>query len=33
MPSEFHDLIREMLVKDPANRLGSEDFITELANH
>jgi serine/threonine protein kinase len=33
MPSEFHDLIREMLVKDPSNRLGSESMITELAEH
>ena len=33
MPSDFHDLIREMLVKDPSNRLGSEDFIAELTNH
>jgi serine/threonine protein kinase len=31
MPHEFHDLIRDLLSKDPSERLGSEDFIEEIA--
>ncbi len=33
MPSEFHDFIRYTLIKDPSDRLGSEDFLNEFANH
>jgi hypothetical protein len=33
MPSEFHDFIRYTLVKDPSDRLGSEDFLNEFLNH
>lgn len=33
MPHEFHDLIRDLLSKDPSERLGSEEFIEELSNH
>lgn len=33
MTSEFHDLIRELLVKDPNDRLGSDDIGQEILNH
>ena len=33
MPHEFHDLIRDLLPKDPSNRLGSEEFLEEFVNH
>ncbi len=33
MASEFHDFIRYTLVKDPSDRLGSEDFLNEFLNH
>lgn len=33
MPHEFHELVRELLAKDPCQRLGSEDFIDEFINH
>lgn len=33
MCSEFHDFIRYTLIKDPSDRLGSEDFINEVQNH
>lgn len=33
MSSDFHDFLRYTLVKDPTDRLGSEDFIAEFINH
>lgn len=33
MPHEFHDLLRDLLSKDSGERLGSEDFLEEIANH
>lgn len=33
MPHEFHDLIRDLLSKDPRQRLGSEEFLSEFLNH
>ncbi len=33
MPHELHELIRDLLAKDPTQRLGSEDFLDEFENH
>ena len=33
MTSHFHDLIRYLLVKDPTDRLGSDDIHQEIINH
>jgi hypothetical protein len=33
MPHEFHDLIRDLLSKEPTERLGSEEFLDEFVNH
>ena len=33
MPHEFHDLVRDLLSKDPSERLGSEEFMDEFVNH
>ncbi len=33
MTSNFHDFIRELLVKDPNDRLGSDDIGQEILNH
>ena len=33
MPHEFHDLIRDLLAKDPEERLGSEEFLNEFQTH
>jgi hypothetical protein len=33
MPHEFHDLLRDLLSKDPSERLGSEDFLGEISTH
>lgn len=33
MPHEFHDLIRDLLAKEPEERLGSEEFLNEFVNH
>ena len=33
MPHEFHDLLRDLLSKDPSERLGSEGFLEEITNH
>ena len=33
MPHEFEDLIRDLLAKDPSERLGSEEFLNEIQNH
>lgn len=33
MPHEFHDLLRDLLTKDPSERLGSEDFLGEISTH
>jgi hypothetical protein len=33
MTSHFHDLIRYLLVKDPNERLGSDDMQQEIINH
>jgi hypothetical protein len=32
MPHELQDLIRELLNKDPSERLGSENFLQEFIN-
>ena len=33
MTSDFHEFIRELLVKDPTDRLGSDDIGKEILNH
>jgi hypothetical protein len=33
MPHEFHDLLRDLLIKDPSERLGSECFLQEISTH
>jgi serine/threonine protein kinase len=33
MTSNFHDIIRYLLVKDPSDRLGSDDIHQEIINH
>jgi hypothetical protein len=33
MPHEFHDLVRDLLSKEPTERLGSEEFLDEFVNH
>ena len=33
MPSDFHDIIRYLLVKDPSDRLGSDNISEEIHNH
>jgi len=33
MPHEFHDLVRDLLTKDPSERLGSESFLEEISSH
>jgi hypothetical protein len=33
MPTGFHEVIKELLEKDPTQRLGSDNFLHEFINH